>query len=199
MNEGSETMARNTVPGTVWEREDFENGAFGMIEPMLDAAGGFTLSQVCALTGAESTTIQNWVKRGWVAKPKDKKYFQRQLSRILIINALRDALQLERIVKLLAYLNGSVEDQRDDIIPESRLFDYLCAVTCRMKRLGEWNEETLCRCVQEVTSDYGGTPEQKERLIRGLTVMAGAYAAAQLRKECDELYCRLAEDFPPDF
>ncbi len=189
-------MEENTVPGTVLEQNSFEQGAFARIEPMLRAAGGFTLSQVCAITGAESTTIQNWVKRGWVAKPKEKKYFQRQLSRILIINALRDALQLERIVKLLSYLNGSVEDQKDDIIPESRLFDYLCAVTARMKHSGEWSEAGLRRCVEEVVFDYRGDPEQRERLIRGLTVMASAYTAARLRKECDELYRRLTEESP---
>ena len=58
-----------TIPGTtVSYKEGNENNVYGLIEPVLKATGGLTLAQVRKITGLETTTIQNWVKRGWVMK-----------------------------------------------------------------------------------------------------------------------------------
>ena len=75
-----------TILGTTMPYTDDGAGAFSMILPLIAAAGGFTLSQVKAITGLEGSTIQNWVKRGWVSNPKGKKYDERQLPRILLIS-----------------------------------------------------------------------------------------------------------------
>ena len=56
----------------------------------------------------------------------EKKYGERQIARILIINALRGSLQMEEIAALLRYVNGSAEEKNDDIIGEGLLFDYFC-------------------------------------------------------------------------
>ena len=51
--------------------------------PLIRATDGLTLSQVCTLSGLEPSTIQNWIKRGYVPHPVGKKYRERHLARIL--------------------------------------------------------------------------------------------------------------------
>ena len=91
--------------------------------------------RVEGLTGLNGSTIQNWVKRGWVAAPVGKRYGRRQLMRIILINMLRDVMKLENIIAIMRYINGSVEDESDDIIPDERLYDHLCAVIAQARRL----------------------------------------------------------------
>ena len=57
------------LPGTVLPTEDITQG-FGVLHPSIRATNGLTLAQVCTITGLEQSTIQNWIKRGWVAIPK---------------------------------------------------------------------------------------------------------------------------------
>ena len=60
-----------TIPGTTLKySEAARNDSFSMIAPVLEATGGLTLSQLSTLTGLEGTTIQNWIKRGWVTATK---------------------------------------------------------------------------------------------------------------------------------
>ena len=61
------------------------------------------MSQVCNITGLETHTVQNWVKRKFVSAPVDKKYSQTQFCRILIVNMLKDVLPLPSISEMLAY------------------------------------------------------------------------------------------------
>ena len=110
------------VPGTVLEipRKDAEH-----IEDVFSAmflAGGIVLSQVSNITGLEPYTVQNWVKRGFLAPPVRKRYTLRQLCRILNINMLKNALPMERICGLLAYVNGELSDESDDLIGDEELY-----------------------------------------------------------------------------
>ncbi len=58
------------IPGTALAKSlQTGESAFAAIEPILTATGGLTLAQVEGLTGLNGSTIQNWVKRGWVAAP----------------------------------------------------------------------------------------------------------------------------------
>lgn len=68
---------------------------------MAFAANGLVLSQVSQLTGLGMHTIQNWVKRKFVASPEQKKYDKNSFCRIAIINMLKDTFQIEKIVKML--------------------------------------------------------------------------------------------------
>ena len=90
-----------TIPGTVLQiqREDAEH-----IEDIFSSmflAGGIVLGQVASITGLEPYTIQNWVKRGFLAAPKNKKYDLEQVCRIITINMLKGALPLEKICSLM--------------------------------------------------------------------------------------------------
>ena len=69
------------IPGTsIGYSEIGRNAAFSLVSPILEATGGITLSQLSKLTVMEGSTIQNWIKRGWVSSPKSKKYSENRLS-----------------------------------------------------------------------------------------------------------------------
>lgn len=89
---------------------------------MIDMGNGISLSQVCNITGLEPHMIQNWVKRGYVPHPINKKYYIKHLSRILLINALKECMYIEDIGSLMVYVNGDVDDESDDIISEKELY-----------------------------------------------------------------------------
>lgn len=65
-------MYDKLVPGTVMPYTDVAGGMFSVFRPMITATDGLTLGQVSALTGLEYSTVQNWVKRGFVAHPVQK-------------------------------------------------------------------------------------------------------------------------------
>ena len=63
-----------TIPGTVLQiPRDHADGVEEMFSSMF-LAGGMVLSQVANITGLEPYTIQNWVKRGFLSPPQNKRY-----------------------------------------------------------------------------------------------------------------------------
>ena len=107
-----------TLPGTMLSVDADRPQAAEEVFSSLFLAGGLVLSQVTQVTGLEPYIIQNWVRRGFLAPPKQRKYTRRQLSRILMINALKSTLSIEQICKLLSYINGALDDEGDDTIDE---------------------------------------------------------------------------------
>jgi len=90
---------KQQIPGTVLMGED-ATAVQGQLRAMF-LAGGLTLSQVLYLTDLEAHTVQNWVRRGFVPPPIGKKYGLAQFCRIALLNALRSAIPLEQICRLL--------------------------------------------------------------------------------------------------
>jgi len=90
-----------TFPGTTIETAFLEKGSSKQLFDGIFATGGITLSQVSVMTGLEPYLIQNWVKRGFVSSPIKRLYSRDQFARIVIINMLREALQIERICNLI--------------------------------------------------------------------------------------------------
>lgn len=184
---GDETVYEKLVPGTVMSYASIEGGMFSLFRPMIAAADGLSLGQVSALTGLKCSTVQNWVKRGYVAHPVQKKYYERQLARILLISALRDCLKIDRIASLMQMVNGNVEDVRDDIISEAKLYDYLCEAV-RQLDLQHHSREQIEAVIQRVTADYEGpNADATGRLHAALLIMVCAYLSGVLKKEA-ELY-----------
>ena len=173
-------MIRNTSPP---EGEK----SFTELSALIRAADGLSLAQVCSLTGLEQSTIQNWIKRGFVPHPERKRYFERHLARILLIDAMRDCMLIERVGALMAYINGNADDTADDCIGEEALYELFydtvreaCGCCAAPDQLGEISE----RCVREQVSD----PVAAERIIPALTIMVGAHIAARYKNEADRLY-----------
>lgn len=186
-------MVRN-LPGTTIEVAEERWGEAPALLDSLFLAGGLTLSQVAQLTGLEAHVIQNWVKRGFLAPPKNRRYTQRQFCRVALIHMLRGCFQLDTVTGLLSYLNGSLALESDDIIDDSQLYRYVLLLTLRAEQnpladKGVW--EGWCR---EVLSDYTGPyPGAADRVAQGLRVILTAYAAARLRQTADGMWRSLQE------
>lgn len=183
-------MEEKCIPGTVMPYADVKGSIFALFRPMIRAADGLTLGQVSAITGLEYSTVQNWVKRGFVAHPIRKKYYDRHLARILIISVLRNCMKIEEIGELLAMVNGDATDDSDDIISDMKLYDDLCEVI-RLTDLGASTEE-IRAAVDRVTADYvGPTDSSRRRLTLALMVMACAYTASRYKTEADFYFRQL--------
>ena len=153
-----------------------------LVEPLIVMTGGLTLSQVAEVTGLQGTTIQNWVKRGWVENPTGKKYGEQQLVRIFLINMLRGTMQLDEIVALMSYINGKVDDRSDDIIPDKRLYTFLCTVNSGIAPGEYGNTEKIRTLVKKELESYNEPIEgARQKLEDSLTVMALACQAAKIK------------------
>lgn len=177
----------HTLPGTLLERSQTDDrGAYSLIEPILSITKGLTLSQIRELTGLENSTVQNWVKRGWVANPKSKRYGERQVMRIILINTLRASLQLDSIAQLMQYLNGSVEDASDDIISDGELYDYLCAIVFELEDAPVLDEKKLDEVIEDHIAGYRGPAEDShEKLGKTLKIMTFACISSRLRQKAE--------------
>ena len=167
--------------------------AFSVLDPIFAVSGGgLLLSQITEMTGLSPTTVQNWVKRGWVSKPVNKKYGRLQVARILLINLLRPAMQLEKIVTLLRYINGSVDDRADDIIPEDRLYRIICSAYGKLEKMKSIDHESIITLIGAQLEGYEGpVPDAKKRLTDALTLVLLNIAAAMLMQQADILYQRI--------
>ena len=158
-------------------------------EPFVKAANGLSLCQVCALSGLESTTVQNWIKRGFVPRPVRKRYRERQVARILLISALRNCMRIESIGELLKIINGDTEDESDDIISEPELY------RCFFKAVGESKLKPVGEAVETAAAGYSAPDKAgAERLKKALEIMVYAYIAGQLKEESDRLLLILKEN-----
>ena len=171
------------IPGTVLRMtENAAQDPFCVIEPLIGITGGLTLSQVTEVTGLQGSTIQNWVKRGGVESPGGKRYGEQQLVRIFLINMLRGAMQLDEIVALMAYINGRVDDRSDDIIPDRRLYSFLCEINSEVPQGEYGNAEKIRELVCRKLSDYAEPVEgARKKLESSLTVMVLACQAAKIK------------------
>ena len=94
-----------TIPGTTLEGIREEADRIDKLFQSMHMAGGLTLGQVSSITGLEPYAIQNWVKRGFLSSPQNRRYNMEQLCRIITINMLKGALALEQICSLLTFIS----------------------------------------------------------------------------------------------
>ena len=179
-----------TIPGTTLEaqRENADR-TDELFAPMF-LAGGLALSQVSSITGLESYTIQNWVKRRFLPPPVNKRYNMEQVCRIITINMLKSALSLEQICSLIGYINGSLSDESDDIIDDTMLYFKFVSLAARARHMGgstEWGE-----ALEEVMANYAEPfPGAKEKIIYVLRIMLTAWVTARLQDQVDAMIAQL--------
>ena len=183
-------MAPPYLPGTTVPYQE-GGDALAAIQPLIAATDGLTLSQLCAITGLEASALQNWIKRGFVPHPVNRKYRLRHVARILLIAALRDSLQIDRIGRLLAAVNGDADREDDDIVPEEQLYRYLCRIAARVEEAplppGEIDE-----LIAEITADYDPPGQgDADRLRAVLGVMAAAYTAGRFKDDAERRFAKL--------
>ena len=168
--------------------------AFEPIAAAMKLTGGFTLSQLSEFSGLESTTIQNWVKRGWIEPPKDRRYGIQSTARVLIINMLKGAMQLSNIVSLLAYVNGKVDDRNDDAIPDGELYSIMCSVMKEVDEDGDLSVETVSKFIDEEINDYVEPfPGGREKLRNALQIMVIAHISSNLKAKAENLLSDLIQ------
>ena len=174
------------LPGTVLKAEAEEaSGVESLFAPMF-LAGGMVLSQVSSITGLEPYIIQNWVKRGFLSPPQNKRYTLRQLCRILNINMLKGVLPMERVCAMLGYINGQLDDDSDDTIDDSRLYFMFVRLAAHAKQIDQnqaWQE-----AIDQVLQDYDEPiPGARERIAKVLRTMLIAYIAARMKEQAETL------------
>lgn len=176
---------KKLIPGThkVLEKED----AFQEYIDFIKLTNGLSLSQVCSIASLDAYTIQNWVKRGYVANPVNKKYYEKQLARILMINSLKDAMKIEEIADLMILINGDVEDESDDLISESDLYSLLVKVMYNIQ--DDYNiKETINQVLKKEVKRV-----DKKKLSLVLEIMAHGYIASRHRQRANQYLLEIKE------
>ena len=178
------------LPGTVLEaRVEEAEQVESLFQPMF-LAGGMVLSQVSSITGLETYIIQNWVKRGFLTPPQNKRYTLRQLCRILNINTLKGVLPMERICGMLGYINGVLDDESDDTIDDSQLYFIFVRLAAHAKELDQ--NQSWTPAIDYVLQDYQEPiPGAKDRIAKVLRIMLIAYVGARMKAEAEALLTEL--------
>ena len=175
-----------TIPGTALTAKAEELGHTEERFRSMFLGGGIVLSQVAAVTGLEPYTVQNWVKRGFLPKPENKRYSLRQLCRIININMLKDALPMEKICGLLSYINGHLDDESDDLIDDSVLYFLFVRLAADHRRMN--NPQGRDAYLAELMASYDEpAPGARARVEQVLRIMLTAWAAAQLRHRAEQM------------
>lgn len=160
-------------PGSIIEVTDLSGKQF--LDGMFIGTNGLVMSQIRDFTGLNNPAIQNWINRGWLTRPQNKRYNVNQVARILIINMLRETMSLESITKLLYYVNGVAGDVRDDIICEGELYGYICDVV-----FSPATDADIDRHIEETVSCFKERrPGDCERLKIALKIVYYNYSAGR--------------------
>ena len=179
-----------TIPGTTLTGERGEADRTPERFQAMFLAGGLTLSQVASITGLEPYTIQNWVKRGFLPSPVNKRYDMEQVCRLININILKGTMPLEQIIKLMAYLNGDLADESDDLVDDTMLFFLFVKLAARARYIG--GTETWDDALEHVTQDYEEPiPGARQKLIKVLKVMLTIWMANGVKTEAENMIAEL--------
>ncbi|MBE6680350.1 MAG: DUF1836 domain-containing protein [Ruminococcaceae bacterium] len=170
-----------TFPGTTIEVTKLEKGSTQALFDGIFATGGITLSQVSIMTGLEPYLIQNWVKRGFVTHPTGRIYSREQFARIVIINMLRETLQIERICTLIHIIGGKPEDKSDDLIGDDILYHKYVDMLAD-ENINIMDESSVNAAVDSIAQDFDvHEPCKKKQLAEILKAMLYAHAASELK------------------
>lgn len=176
-----------TFPGTTIEVSSLEKGSSRQLFDGIFAAGGVTLSQVSIMSGLEPYIIQNWIKRGFVSSPVKRLYSKGQFARIIIINMLRESLQLESICSLIDIIGGLTDNDADDLISDEELYHRYIDMLAD-KYISVNDERSVILAAERATEDFEERfPNSKRQLIKILHVMLYAHTASGLRRSAEDI------------
>lgn len=181
-----------TIPGTTLQIPKESADDIEVLFSSMFLAGGITLSQVCGITGLESYAVQNWVKRGFLTSPKQKRYTMRQLCRIININMLKSVFPMEQICGLLGYVNGRLNSEEDDIIDDSALYFLFVRLYARAKQMDDPTllRQALDSALQNYAEPYPGA---RERIEQALKIMLTAWLSARMQQAAHTMLENLLE------
>ena len=99
---------------------------------------------------------------------------------------LKNILPMERIVGLLTYINGQLDDESDDLIDDSALYFMFVRLAARAKQLDDpavWKqamEAALCNYQEPV-------PGARERIEKALRIMLIANVACKMAQTAERM------------
>lgn len=179
-----------TIPGTTLNGEREHADRIEELFQSMFLAGGLTLSQVSSITGLEPYTIQNWVKRKFLAPPQGKRYDMEQVCRLININILKGNMPLEQIIHLMGYLNGDLTSEADDLVDDTMLFFFFVRLAARARYIGgskAWDDALV-----EITETYQEPiPGAREKLIKVLKIMLTVWCANMLKQQAESMIKQL--------
>ncbi|WP_051650570.1 DUF1836 domain-containing protein [Lachnoclostridium phytofermentans] len=183
-----------SFPGTVIERHNLTSREFFGV---FRVTKGLMLAQVREITGLDTTTIQNWINRGWVKNPIDKRYSENQLASILLIHMLRDVMKLDHIAKLFNYLKKKEFGDSEEtlLISEAELYHCVCDMLDNIdydiiltpKEL----EKEIFKKLSTYVEPYEGA---KKRLVNVLKIILVYYASAIVKREADLIFADIMKE-----
>lgn len=177
-------------PGTTIEVISLEKGSSRQLFRGIFASGGITLSQVCIMTGLEPYLVQNWVKRGFLSSPVKRMYSKEQFARIIIINMLRESLQIERICGLIKIISGVLEDTSDDLISDDELYHRYVDMIAEGVNIND--RKSVIKASEKAAEEFAGPNENSQgQLIKLLQAMLYAHTASILRGSAEEILSTL--------
>lgn len=179
------------IPGTIMDKKKMGDvTGLEFLNKIFFITDGIMLAQIREICGIDGSTLQNWTKRGWVGNAHNKRYDKNQVARILIINMMRDSMQLDRISWILTYVNGRAGDTSDDIIPESELYDYLCRIIDQlvddeMTPDAENVSELISHALESYEERAAGA---RKRLERACGIIIMTYYATLVRQKANGIF-----------
>lgn len=182
-----------TIPGTALQSPRTQAPFLREQLEAMFLGGGMVLSQVTAVTGLETHTIQNWVKRGFLSPPVQKRYCLNQFCRIATINALKGVLPMERICGLLRYINGTLDSEADDLISDTELYIQFVLLASRVREL--MDEQDRDEILDQALQSYQEpAPGAKDRVKKVLRVMLTAWLASRMCQEAEDMINNLEKE-----
>ena len=181
------------IPGTKLRRSEMQDvTGLAFLSKIFFISDGVMLTQIRDISGIDGSTLQNWTKRGWVPLSKSKKYDIDQVAYILIINMLRPCMQLDKIAYMLEYINGDLEDESDDIIRASVLYDYICRILDALMEQNHCSFTSIRELIEKQTAGYSEVMDgARERLTDALEAIVVAYYATLIKQRSDVLVNKL--------
>ncbi len=164
------------LPGTTIDVHKIDIKEFRHMLDTVFITGGLTLSQITQLGKLEGHDVQNWIKRGFCKPPKNKKYDKKQFCRLVTINLLKDSMSIPDIRALISYVNGILDDESDDIIPDDLLYCFFAY-------------SVIADVDEQCDDDYlsGLCDDDRQRVITAIRIMKKAYLSSQFKSQADDL------------
>ena len=180
-----------TFPGTTVECSALTKGSSRVLFDGIFATGGITLSQVCIMTGLEPYLIQNWVKRGFLTSPVGRVYSREQFARIIIINMLRQALQIDRICGLIKVISGNPDDRSDDLISDEELY-HMYVDMLSDESMVIRDEQSVTGAAMRATQNFAEPlPGARKKLCLILAAMLYAHTSCRMAALSDKILLTL--------
>lgn len=180
-----------TLPGTVLESDTDQAGAVLATFDALYLAGDLQLGQVSAITGLEPYRIQNWVRRGYLSPPVNKRYSQNQLCRILNIHLLRGCFPLEKVRTLLSYVNGRLDEESDDLIDDRDLYGLFVFLAANVKNQHYDLETSIHNALENLPERTSGA---NARIYKVLKAMLFAWISGELAQKANDMTTQMESE-----